>query len=517
PRSVPPPTGPSRSAPSLRRLWLYFGGAAAASLLSVGGRFDLPLAAWAAPLLLLRFQRDTRPRVALPAVFAVTVASALLWMVQLAVPVTPLTLLGIAAFGVVYGLPYAADRLLGARAGTPGRLLLFPATAMSVEFLLGTFGPFGTAYGMRAASQHPFTALLQFTALTGPYAVAFLIGAGATVGNLVWERGLHRSALRPAAVYAGILALVVVGGQVRLMSTTTGDDTVRTAGVNPSRAAVDAETAVHGTSRLGVTDPGATDRSAVRRAAGPLLDDLFRQTEQAADGGARIVVWSENAARILDEDHAAYLRRASAVADDNDIYLLVADLTYLPEAPHGRDETHLFGPDGDRLWDYEKAKPIPGLETYTPGDGRVPVVDTPYGRLANVICYDADFPAAGHVDADILFVPGGDWPEMGRTHTAMAGLRAIENGYALVRQDFNGQSSAYDARGRELSTQDTTTDSGIWYAEVPVRGSSTPYSAIGDAVSWGVLAGTAAGTVLLAARSRRGRAAAPTAGRGGTG
>ncbi|MEU8352550.1 helix-turn-helix transcriptional regulator, partial [Streptomyces sp. NPDC048845] len=31
------------------------------------------------------FQRDTRPRVALPAVFAVTVASALLWMVQLAV------------------------------------------------------------------------------------------------------------------------------------------------------------------------------------------------------------------------------------------------------------------------------------------------------------------------------------------------------------------------------------------------------------------------------------------------
>ncbi|MEU8353308.1 hypothetical protein AB0C60_29105, partial [Streptomyces sp. NPDC048845] len=85
PRSVPPPTGPSRSAPSLRRLWLYFGGAAAASLLSVGGRFDLPLAAWAAPLLLLRFQRDTRPRVALPAVFAVTVASALLWMVQLAV------------------------------------------------------------------------------------------------------------------------------------------------------------------------------------------------------------------------------------------------------------------------------------------------------------------------------------------------------------------------------------------------------------------------------------------------
>ncbi|WP_308124527.1 carbon-nitrogen hydrolase family protein [Streptomyces sp. NEAU-YJ-81] len=177
---------------------------------------------------------------------------------------------------------------------------------------------------------------------------------------------------------------------------------------------------------------------------------------------------------MADEDHGAYLRQASAAAEANNVHLLVADLTYLPDAPHGRDETHLFGPDGTKLWGYEKARPIPGLEIYTPGDGRVPVIDTPYGRLANLICYDADFPAATHIDADIVFVPGGDWPEMGRTHTAMAGPRAIENGYALVRQDFNGQSGAHDATGRLLSTKDTTTDSGIWYADVPTHGSPTP-------------------------------------------
>ncbi|MGW5699404.1 hypothetical protein ACWEWX_54500 [Streptomyces asiaticus] len=157
-----------RLAPPAQRPWLCLWGGAAASLLSVGGRFDVPLAAWVAPLLLLRFLRHTRPLVALPAVFAVTVASAAVWMAELAVPITWLTLLGDVAFGVAYGLPYAADRLLGPRAGTLGRVLLFPAAAMSVEFLLGTYGPFGTAYGMRAASQHANTALLQITALTGP-------------------------------------------------------------------------------------------------------------------------------------------------------------------------------------------------------------------------------------------------------------------------------------------------------------------------------------------------------------
>ncbi|WP_167499899.1 carbon-nitrogen hydrolase family protein [Streptomyces malaysiensis] len=115
----------------------------------------------------------------------------------------------------------------------------------------------------------------------------------------------------------------------------------------------------------------------------------------------------------------------------------------------------------------------------------------------------ADFPADTHIDADIVLVPGGDWPEMGRTHTAMAGLRAIENGYALVRQDFNGQSGSYDATGRPLSTKDTTTDSGIWYADVPTHGSPTPYSRTGDIVAWGVLAGTLAAATAIATRSRR--------------
>ncbi len=130
------------------------------------------------------------------------------------------------------------------------------------------------------------------------------------------------------------------------------------------------------------------------------------------------------------------------------------------------------------------------MESYTPGDGVGPVVNTPYGRIANVICYDADFPAMMHVDADIMLVPGGDWPEMGRVHTEMSGLRAVENGYSLIRQDFDGWSDAFDHNGHSLSIQDTTAEHGLWLTDVPTRSATTAYRVIGDVFSWLCLAGT---------------------------
>src|SRR5207247_2207576 len=58
------------------------------------------------------------------------------------------------------------------------------------------------------------------------------------------------------------------------------------------------------------------------------------------------------------------------------------------------DESILIDPTGSVVWRYEKAHPTPG-EQEAPGDGNVPTVQTPYGRLATVVCYDADFPMQG--------------------------------------------------------------------------------------------------------------------------
>ncbi|MGH9059862.1 MAG: nitrilase-related carbon-nitrogen hydrolase, partial [Acidimicrobiales bacterium] len=113
-----------------RYWWLALG--AAAALLAVGGRWGLPLAAWFAPIFLLRFARVSRPVVALLTVWLVSVVAAVSWMALAAVPLTLITVAGDLAFGTVLVLPYAADRLLVHRLGVAGRVLLFPAVLMTV-------------------------------------------------------------------------------------------------------------------------------------------------------------------------------------------------------------------------------------------------------------------------------------------------------------------------------------------------------------------------------------------------
>ncbi|MGX1770825.1 nitrilase-related carbon-nitrogen hydrolase [Nocardia brasiliensis] len=491
-------SGTAPPADRLRYLWLAAG--AVLSLFAMHGRWDIPLAAWLFMIFLLRFVRTSRVLVGVGLVWLVSAGVSMFFLWHVAIPMTGMTALGGLAFGSVLTLPYLADRLLTPRLGMVGGLLVFPLVRAVCEFLLGVFGPFGTAYGLLADTQIANPGLLQVISLTGPYVIGFSAGALAAVVNYVWERPLSWQTVRVPVAYLAVLGVVIVGGSARLAflpAPTT--QTVRIAGINPSTPAMQAQMRALGEPGF---DPMAIPRfdpATVPVESAAVIDGLFDDTRRAARAGAKVVVWSENAARISAAEEPAFLAAAQAVARQEQIYLDVAANVYLPSAPYGRDETHFLGPDGALLWTYQKAHPIPGLETYTPGDGEVPVLNTPYGRIANVICYDADFPAMMHVAADIMLVPGGDWPEFGRLHTEMSSLRAIENGYALVRQDFNGWSAAFDYQGRLLSTQDTSVDNDPWIVDVPIRGTTTLYQSIGDLFGWLCLAGT---VVLIVAGLR---------------
>ncbi|GAA1964785.1 nitrilase-related carbon-nitrogen hydrolase [Amycolatopsis minnesotensis] len=485
------PVSGTRAADRRRYLWLVLG--AALSLFAVNGPWGIPLAAWLFSIFLLRFSRTSRPVAGIGLVWLVSVGTVLFWMWQVAVPLTGLVALGGLAFGTVLAVPYLVDRLLAPRLGVAAGLLLFPMALTACEFLLGRFGPFGTAYGLLADTQQSNPALLQMISLTGPYAIGFFIGALATAVNHAWQRPRSRRTARVLAVYAAVLAVVIGGGSARLAffpAPTT--QTVRIAGLNPSMVTLGAEMRALGLPGFDPTAVPRFDPDTVRVESTAVIDGLFDNTRRAARAGAKIVVWSENAARVSAAGKPAFLSTAQTVARQERVYLLVADNVHLPDPGYGLDETHLITPDGTIAWTYEKAHPIPGLESYPPGDGVVPVVSTPYGRIANVICYDADFPGMMHVNADIVLVPGGDWPRFGRVHTEMSSLRAIENGYSLVRQDFSGWSAGFDYQGRTLGTQDSTVDHDLWILDVPTRGTATTYRLVGDVFAWLCLAGTLA-------------------------
>lgn len=481
----------------LRYLLLAMG--AIVSLFSVGGRWDFSLAAWLAPILLLRFGRISRTPFAIAWIWLVSTLGPMVWMWELAVPLRASSILGSFAFGAVLALPYLFDRLFGATLKPAGRLFLFPAALTACEFLMGHFSPLGTAYGLSAFTQHTHLALLQMTSIFGPYSIAFLIGWLATTVNFLMDfsRSLRRTR-RVALAYAMVFLLLLIGGNLRLRFFPPTTNTIRIAGISPSMTMLASEQQILGTLPASKQDIARADPARLRQAFRLENEELLRNTHEAAQSGAKIVLWSENAAMLLPADAPGFLSKAASLARQDRIYLLVAD-----NIAYERDETHLIDPNGNAVWIYQKAHPIPGFESYTPGEAKPSSVPTPHGRLAGVICYDADFPNMMGATADIMLVPGGDWPEMGQTHTQMSSLRAIENGYSIVRQDFNGMSAAYDYTGRVLTTQDTTTAvKNIMVVDVPNRGTATLYRKTGDLFAWLSVALTLILTCLGIARRR---------------
>ena len=123
-------------------------------------------------------------------------------------------------------------------------------------------------------------------------------------------------------------------------------------------------------------------------------------------------------------------------------------------------------------------------------DGRIEIVDSPYGRLGAAVCFDMDFPGhlkqAGRRGADIMLVPSNDWREIDPWHSHMARFRAVEQGFNMVRHVSNGFSMATDYQGRILATMDhyTTDRRRDMVAIVPTRGVRTIYSRIGDLFAW---------------------------------
>jgi apolipoprotein N-acyltransferase len=137
------------------------------------------------------------------------------------------------------------------------------------------------------------------------------------------------------------------------------------------------------------------------------------------------------------------------------------------------------------------------------------ILNTPYGRVTSVICFDADFPQllaqAGALCADVVLDPSNDWRAIDPWHTQMASFRAIEQGVNLIRQTSRGLSAAYDYQGRRLAAMDhfQTADYAM-ISQIPTKGVRTIYARLGNWFAFACLAGLIL-LVILSLRGNRGQ------------
>ena len=482
---------------------------AAALLLFSNGRWALRLAAWLAPVFVVRFLRTRPAWSGVPATFAALTAC---WAFEFR-GMAPLPPLGFAAlalgFGAIGLVPLVVDRFVAARVGTFVSTFALPSAWAGIDFMVARLSPYGS-WGSPAYSQSGNLALLQLLSVTGMFGVTFLLGWFAAVANWVWERRFEWSAARRGVLaFLVVLAVVVFGGEARLRLFAPSAPTVRVASLSAPDLALfpNGEVARRALSREKLSDG---EIAAIRARGGAIDDDLLQRSEREARAGAKVVFWAETSGFAFKEDEPTLLARGRQLAGAEGIYVGMAYAAWNRDAQRPLENTVvLIDPKGVTAWRFLKAIPVPGPEAAVsaPGDRKLKVAATPFGRLSGVICFDMDFPAllaqAGDLGVDLLIVPSGDWREIDPFHSDMARYRAIEQGFNMVRQANRGLSIAVDDQGRILASMDHfATVHRDLVAQVPTRGVRTVYSRVGDTFAWACMGGALA-LIGLAARRRR--------------
>ena len=454
------------------------------------GADTVALTAWLAPVFLLRFTRELPLRLSLPVLgFVLLLASAfqLRGMFDFADDGTYWFSM---AAGVVPALiPYAADRLIARSLGGALGSLVFPCASTVIDYV-NSFGPFGS-WGAAGYSQYGELPLLQLLSVTGLWGLTFLMGWFAATCNTLWQEGWASRRVR-GGVYAcfGAIAVVILGGGLRLALQPPAGKTVRVASFSVNQESPPALRAA--VERLAENRATQEDLAAIGERNTEIGDELLARADRAAGQGARIAFWAEGNAMLLKPDEPAFIARGAELARRDGIYLGMALASWTQGAPKPlENKLVMVGPDGQVAWQYEKSLPVPGDEqaVSVPGDGRLRSLDTPYGRLGAIICFDGDFPQlvaqAGEDKVDILLDPSNDWQAIDPWHTEMASFRAIEQGVNLVRQTSHGLSAVFDDRGAPLAAMDHfRTADHTMIADVPIAGTRTVYAWLGDWFAW---------------------------------
>ncbi len=487
--------------------------AGAASSILASAKWHIAVFAWISPLCYLYFFRLGKVnRKLLWAVPVFIIAS----MIS-SVDVAPFPLPALVALGIIDSIKmmiiFFPDRWITKKSNHFFSTLFFPAAYVSLEFLNTKFG--GGVWWTVANSQITFGWLIQIASVAGLWAISFLVYWFASVSVWALTRFSTGEAYRHGLmIYTTVLISVLAFGAYRYNSNYIEKrQHIKVAGLSVpvmnflekvykdycgKDVTVDPKTSIASSKLQQVAQAEVpfietADSIKFKDGFGALQnanDSLFILSQRAADEGAKIIVWSEANAVVFKFDEEKLIERGKKFASDNKVYLLmaVASLHSGKIAPGKKfleNQAVFIGPGGQILNVFHKNNPVPVAEASEPGNGIIPVVETPYGRISTSICYDADFPSQmrqlGKNKTDLLLLPSGDWYAISPYHTYMAIFRGIENGNSILRQASGGLSVVSDYRGRIQSSFDYFKPGvKFWTAEIPVGHVQTIYNTIGD-------------------------------------
>lgn len=342
------------------------------------------------------------------------------------------------------------------------RVLMVPAAWVALEYARAHLLT-GFPWVLLGYSQASYLPLIQIADTTGVWGVSYVVMAVNTALFLVVRRAGDRRAASPAraAIVAGAL-LVSVAAYGSMRISLADRDSARW---TPITAAV---------------AQGSIDQSVKwdKSMEDETLEIYSGLTHEAADKGARLIVWPETAIPFYYEKDRVEKGIPGRSAKNGQSFILAGSPSYVYNASKGSydfyNSAYLLSPEGDTLGRYDKVHLVPfgeyvplrgllpfvskltaGIGDFAEGAGPVPIMLGKDG-LGILICYEAIFPEIAREvvknGATLLVnITNDGW--FGRTsapyqHLDMTVLRAVENRSYLVRSANTGISAVVDPVGR---------------------------------------------------------------------
>jgi apolipoprotein N-acyltransferase len=419
------------------------------------------------------------------------------WLLPSIGPLLMVLAAGLGALWLPWG--WAAHRLLSAPV-TPRRTLaaviVLPSAWVMAE-AVRSWQSLGGPWALLGASQWNQPATMASASLGGVWLTSFLLVAANTaiVGAI-----LHRDVSGRVIALAMALASVAVG---------------------PAWFVLGPAPAVSATARVALVQPGDIADSAARQAAGEAL------TATLAGQRPDLVVWGESSIGVDLISHPDVMADLAGLSRRVGADLLVN--VDAPATTGGISKSSvLIGPNGS-LGAYQKGRLVPFGE-YVPlrpllgwitrhtkaaaqdrrrGSGPT-VLHAGSLIVGPLISYEATFSDLPRrevqLGAQLLAYQSststfqGSWaqPQL----ASQAAVHAVEVGRAAVHAGLSGDSSAFDARGRQLAWCPSTFR-GVIVVSVPLGSRITAYQRLGDwalALAFSILAGAC---VLATLNGRR--------------
>lgn len=388
---------------------------------------------------------------------------------------------------LLFSIPYMADRALYPKLSKASVLstLSFPIAQTAVNFLISLEGPFDGDMISAVYGAYGNLVIKQIASFAGLFGFVFVYSWFASVINYAWEKRFKWSRIKTVTLtFSFVLVAILLFGAVKTSSLINPEpETVKIAAI----FLLPEEGDVFDPDGLFSKEPSPYEQT---------VSKIEALTAEAASNGAKVVAFQESAIKVQEADENPFIERLSTIAIENDVYFSLGYGVF-PVEGKGWNKAILISNQGELGADYRK-RYLLGLGDlfgesiiYKKGPDVIQSVETPYGRIAVSICRDMSFPPyarqAGELQVDIMLNPSFDVPKSGGP---MYSMRAIENGFSMVRPVYNGYSYAVDANGKLLASMDADeTDTGILYADVPTKGVNTIYTKIGDLLGWICVAG----------------------------